>query len=280
MRTIDYAQIVETVREMCLQANAVLPSDVEEALRSAKEREASPVGQSVLRTILDNAATARQKSMAICQDTGMVVVFADVGQDVHITGGLLTDAVNEGVRQGYRDFYFRNSVVRDPLDRVNTGDNTPAVVHISLVPGDRLRLLLAPKGFGSENMSAVKMLKPAQGEVGVKEFVVQTMLQAGGNPCPPIIIGVGLGGTMEKAALLAKRALFRPIGQRHPKEHIARLERELLDLVNKTGVGPMGFGGTQTALEVFVECYPTHIAGLPVAVNINCHAARHSEVVL
>lgn len=280
MRKIDYAQIVASVREMCLQANAMLPPDVEEALRGAKAREASPVGRSVLQTILDNAAIARQKPMAICQDTGMVVVFADVGQDVHITGGLLTDAVNEGVRLGYRDFYFRNSVVRDPLDRVNTQDNTPAVVHISLVPGDQIRLLLAPKGFGSENMSAVKMLKPAQGEAGIKEFVVQTVTQAGGNPCPPITLGVGIGGTMEKAALLAKRALFRPIGQRNSKEHLARLEMELLELVNKTGVGPMGFGGTQTAIKVFVESYPTHIAGLPVAVNVNCHAARHSEVVL
>ncbi|MGI6147812.1 MAG: fumarate hydratase [Firmicutes bacterium] len=280
MRTVDYTQIVESVRQMCLEANTVLPPDVEEALAAAARAEASPVGRDVLRTVLESAAIAKAKPMAICQDTGMVVVLAELGQDVHITGGLLTDAINEGVRQGYEQFYFRKSVVEDPLLRVNTGDNTPAVVHISLVPGDRLRLLLAPKGFGSENMSAVKMLKPAEGEAGVKQFVVQAVSQAGGNPCPPIIVGVGLGGTMEQAALLAKRALFRPIGQRSPKDHLARLERELLELVNKTGVGPMGFGGTQTALEVFVESYPTHIAGLPVAVNINCHAARHSEVVL
>jgi len=280
MRTIEYAQIAAAVREMCLEANTVLPQDVEGALRRAQEQEASPLGRSVLDTVLENAALARSKPMALCQDTGMVVVFADVGQDVHITGGLLTDAINEGVRQAYRDFFFRNSIVRDPLDRVNTQDNTPAVIHISLAPGDQLRLLLAPKGFGSENMSAVKMLKPAQGEKGIKEFVVQTVAQAGGNPCPPIIVGVGIGGTMEKAALLAKRALFRPIGRRNPWEHLARLEEELLELINKTGIGPMGFGGTQTALEVFVEAYPTHIAGLPVAVNINCHAARHSEVVL
>ncbi len=280
MRTIDYAQIVETVKDMCLTANSILPKDVEEAIEKAHEKEVSQVGKSVLSTMLENAEIAKERRMALCQDTGMVVVFADIGQDVHITGGLLTDAINEGVRQGYKEFYFRNSVVRDPLERVNTGDNTPAVVHVNLVEGDRLRLLLAPKGFGSENMSALKMLKPAEGVAGVKKFVIDTVTQAGGNPCPPIVIGVGIGGTMDKAALMAKRALFRPIGDRHPKPHIKELEEELLELVNKTGVGPQGFGGTQTALDVFVETYPTHIAGLPVAVNINCHVARHTEVVL
>lgn len=280
MRTVDYAQIVESVRQMCLSANSELPRDIEEAISRAYENEASPVGKSVLGTMLENASIAKQKRMALCQDTGMVVVFAEVGQDLHITGGLLTDAIDEGVRLGYKDFFFRNSIVRDPLDRVNTEDNTPAVVHVSLVPGDRLRLMLAPKGFGSENMSAIRMLKPAQGEAGIKEFVVETITQAGGNPCPPIVVGVGIGGTMEKAALLAKRALFRTIGDRNPKAHLSKLEEELLDLINKTGVGPQGFGGTQTALDVFIESYPTHIAGLPVAVNINCHVARHSEVLL
>lgn len=280
LRTVKYEDIVAQVKQLCLDANCNLPMDVYEALVRAEEKEESPLGQNVLDVILQNAKIAREKQMPLCQDTGMVVVFAEVGQDVHIEGGLLSDAVDEGVRQAYREGYFRMSVVGDPIERVNTKDNTPAVLHVSLVAGDKLRLIVAPKGFGSENMSAVKMLKPAEGIQGIKDFVVKTVSEAGGNPCPPIIIGVGIGGTVEKAALLAKRAVLREIGSRHPKPHIAQLEQELLELVNKTGVGPQGFGGTQTALELFVDVYPTHIAGLPVAVNINCHVARHAEAVL
>lgn len=280
LREIKYGDIVEQIRKLCLEANCRLPRDVHRALEQAREAEKSPLGQSVLDTILENARIAREKNMALCQDTGMVVVFAELGQDARIVGGLLTDAVDQGVRLAYQQGYFRNSVVVDPLKRKNTQDNTPAVVHLSLVEGDGLRLLVAPKGFGSENMSALRMLKPAQGVQGVKDFVVQRVMEAGGNPCPPIIVGVGLGGTMEKAALLAKKAILRPIGSQNPKPHLADLERELLDLVNKTGVGPQGFGGTQTALAVFIEDYPTHIAGLPVAININCHVARHLEAIL
>lgn len=280
MRTIRYEDIVAQVKELCLDANCNLPMDIYQALVEAEQKEESPLGRDVLDVILQNAQIAREKKMPLCQDTGMVVVFAELGQDVHIEGGLLSDAVDEGVRQAYQEGYFRMSVVEDPLQRVNTKDNTPAVLHVSLVAGDGLRLIVAPKGFGSENMSALKMLKPADGVQGIKDFVVKAVSEAGGNPCPPIIIGVGIGGTMEKAALLAKKAVLRPIGSKHPKPHIAQLESELLELVNKTGVGPQGFGGTQTALALFVEVFPTHIAGLPVAVNINCHVARHAEAVL
>ncbi|NMB21646.1 MAG: fumarate hydratase [Firmicutes bacterium] len=280
MRVIQYEDIVTQIRTLCLDANCNLPMDVWEALVKAQKDEDSPLGQNVLDTILENARIAKEKKMPLCQDTGMVVVFAEVGQDVHIQGGLLSDAVNEGVRQAYKEGYFRMSVVGDPIERVNTKDNTPAVLHVSLVEGDQLRLIVAPKGFGSENMSVLKMLKPAEGVQGIKDFVVKAVSEAGGNPCPPIIIGVGIGGTMEKAALLAKRAVLREVGSKHPKPHIAELEEELLKLVNQTGVGPQGFGGTQTALALFVDTYPTHIAGLPVAVNINCHVARHVEAIL
>lgn len=280
MRVIKYDDIVARTKALCLDANRHLPADVFGALQRAQEQEVSPLGKNVLDTILENAEIARTKSMALCQDTGMVVVFAEVGQDARIEGGLLTDAIDEGVRQAYDEGYLRKSVVGDPLERVNTGDNTPAVVHVSLVAGDQLRLTVAPKGFGSENMSALRMLKPAEGVQGVKDFIVETVTKAGGNPCPPIIIGVGIGGTFEKAALMAKRSVLREIGSKHPKPHLAQLEEELLELVNKTGVGPQGFGGTQTALAVFVDTYPTHIAGLPVAVNINCHVARHVEAIL
>ena len=280
MRTIRYEDIVAQVKELCLDANCNLPMDVYQALVAAEQKEESPLGQNILDVILQNAKIAREKKMPLCQDTGMVVVFAEVGQDVHIEGGLLSDAVNEGVRRAYDEGYFRKSVVADPIQRVNTKDNTPAVLHVSLVAGDKLRLIVAPKGFGSENMSALKMLKPADGVQGIKDLVVKTVSEAGGNPCPPIIIGVGIGGTMEKAALLAKQAVPGGMGSKHPRPQTARLEEGLLELGTKTGVGPKGFGGTQTALALFVETYPTHIAGLPVAVNINCHVARHAEAVL
>ena len=244
MKEIRYEDLVTHVKEMCLKANCILPQDVYDALEKAQQLEESPLGRSVLGSVLENAQIAKTRTMAMCQDTGMVVVFAEVGQNVRITGGLLTDAVNDGVRQAYKDYYFRKSVVADPIKRDNTGDNTPAVVHVSLVEGDQLRLLLAPKGFGSENMSALRMLKPAQGIDGIKKFVVQTVMEAGGNPCPPIIVGVGIGGTMEKAALLAKRALFRPIGSQNPKPHLARLEEELLELVKDWCWSPRICGDT------------------------------------
>ncbi|HHU62465.1 MAG TPA: fumarate hydratase [Natronincola sp.] len=280
MKTIKYTDIVNKTKELALEANFNLPKDVYNALLEAKEKETSPLGKSVIEIVLKNARVAKEEQLAICQDTGVVVVFAEIGQDVRIEGGLLADAINEGVRQAYEEGYLRKSVISDPVERINTADNTPAVIHFSLVEGDQLHLTLAPKGFGSENMSRLKMFKPTDDIELIKNFIVDTVVEAGGNPCPPIIMGIGLGGTMEKAGLLAKKALFRKIGSKHPKKHLAELEEELLILINKTGVGPQGFGGSQTALAVFIEEFPTHIAGLPVAVNLNCHAARHAEAIL
>lgn len=280
MKTIKYTDIVNKTKELALEANFNLPKDVYNALLEAKEKETSPLGKSVIEIVLKNARVAKEEQLAICQDTGVVVVFAEIGQDVRIEGGLLADAINEGVRQAYEEGYLRKSVISDPVERINTADNTPAVIHFSLVEGDQLHLTLAPKGFGSENMSRLKMFKPTDDIELIKNFIVDTVVEAGGNPCPPIIMGIGLGGTMEKAGLLAKKALFRKIGSKHPKKHLAELEEEFLILINKTGVGPQGFGGSQTALAVFIEEFPTHIAGLPVAVNLNCHAARHAEAIL
>ncbi|MDI9413129.1 MAG: fumarate hydratase [Bacillota bacterium] len=280
MKTIKYTDIVNKTKELALEANFNLPKDVYNALLEAKEKETSPLGKSVIEIVLKNARVAKEEQLAICQDTGVVVVFAEIGQDVRIEGGLLADAINEGVRQAYEEGYLRKSVISDPVERINTADNTPAVIHFSLVEGDQLHLTLAPKGFGSENMSRLKMFKPTDDIELIKNFILDTVVEAGGNPCPPIIMGIGLGGTMEKAGLLAKKALFRKIGSKHPKKHLAELEEELLILINKTGVGPQGFGGSQTALAVFIEEFPTHIAGLPVAVNLNCHAARHAEAIL
>jgi len=280
MRTISASRITQTVAELCIRANYDLPSDVEQAIEEAITLEESPVGREILGQLLENARIARTDGLPICQDTGFAVVFAEVGQDLHITGGDLAEAIQEGVRRGYEEGYLRKSVVAHPIKRVNTGDNTPAVIHFDIVPGDRLRLAIAPKGAGSENMSAVKMLKPSEGSEGVKHFVVETVAAAGANPCPPIIVGVGLGGTMEKAAFLAKKALLRKLGQKSANPTDAALEAELLDLINGTGIGPSGLGGRITALAVQVESYPCHIAGLPVAVNIQCHAARHAEVTL
>jgi len=280
LKTIKYTDIVNKTKELALEANFNLPKDVYNALLEAKEKETSPLGKSVIEIVLKNARVAKEEQLAICQDTGVVVVFAEIGQDVRIEGGLLADAINEGVRQAYEEGYLRKSVISDPVERINTADNTPAVIHFSLVEGDQLHLTLAPKGFGSENMSRLKMFKPTDDIELIKNFIVDTVVEAGGNPCPPIIMGIGLGGTMEKAGLLAKKALFRKIGSKHPKKHLAELEEELLILINKTGVGPQGFGGSQTALAVFIEEFPTHIAGLPVAVNLNCHAARHAEAIL
>jgi len=280
MREIRYDEIVAAVSELCRRANFELPVDVKRALQRARTSEPSIIGQEVLDNLLDNAALSGQGIAAICQDTGMVVVFVDLGQDVHIQGGLLTEAVNEGIRVAYASHPLRHSVVADPIKRTNTGSNTPAVIHLRLGPGNNLKLQIAPKGFGSENMSRLFMLKPAAGWPGVKTAVLQAVRDAGPNPCPPIIVGVGIGGTMEQAALLAKESLFRTIGSSHDDEAYAAREAELLSAINQTGIGPGGLGGRNTALAVHISAYPTHIAGLPVAVNLQCHACRHAEIVM
>ena len=277
---ISVQKIQDTIAQLCIEANVHLPADVRAALAAATGQERSPAGRAVLAELGENACTAASRGLPICQDTGMAVVFADVGQDVHIIGGDFEAAIHAGVAQGYREGYLRASVVGDPLLRRNTGDNTPAVIHTRIVPGASLRLIVAPKGFGSENMSALCMLSPSQGREGVVNFVLETVAKAGPNPCPPVIIGVGLGGTFEKVALLAKRALLRPIGSRSPLPHVAELEQELLEKINRLGIGPSGLGGTVTALGLQIEQYPTHIAGLPVALNMSCHATRHAEAVL
>ncbi|HHV64384.1 MAG TPA: fumarate hydratase [Peptococcaceae bacterium] len=280
MKIISVQEIIAAVEKLCIEANCVLNSDLQAALEKALSTEESPQGREVIELLLRNAQIAAEEKMPICQDTGMAVLFVEVGQDLQVVQGSLTEALNEGVRRGYKKGYLRKSVVKDPLERVNTGDNTPAVIHYDIVPGDKLIITVAPKGFGSENMGALKMLKPSDGLAGVMNFVVNTVDQAGANPCPPIIVGVGIGGTMEKAALLAKKALLRPIGTSHPDAFYAQVEKELLRRINSLGIGPQGFGGRNTALAVHVETFPTHIAGLPVAVNINCHVARHRRVVL
>ncbi|QNU67797.1 fumarate hydratase [Ruminiclostridium herbifermentans] len=280
MRDINVSTIIESVKNMCMNANYYLNEDIKQAMKDGLKNEQSPIGAQVLDKLLINADLAAQKKVAICQDTGMAVVFVTIGQEVHIVGGGLSDAINEGVRRGYNEGYLRKSVVRDPIDRVNTGDNTPAIIHYEIVPGDSLKIELAPKGFGSENMSALKMLKPSDGIEGVKNFILETVDKAGPNPCPPIVVGVGIGGTMEKASILAKRALMRPINVRNKIEYVRDLENEMLQKINELGIGPAGLGGTNTALAVNVETYPTHIAGLPVAINISCHVTRHAETIL
>lgn len=278
MRKINVSEIIDKVKEMCIKANYELGEDVLKKLYDAKNKEQSPIGKDILEKLILNANISRDEQMPMCQDTGMAVFFIELGQDVYIEGGSLTEAINEGVRQGYKEGYLRKSVVNDPIIRENTMDNTPAIIHYDLVKGDRLKISFAPKGFGSENMSGLKMLKPSDGIEGIKKFVLDVVKSAGANPCPPIVVGVGIGGTMEKACILAKKALFRKIGESSPIKHIEKLEKELLDEINKTGIGPQGLGGNVTALSVNIEVFPTHIAGLPVAVNINCHAARHIEV--
>ena len=279
MREIASEQITAVIRRLCIQANCILPEDVRARIAACAQEEPWPQAQEILEQITQNYTVAQERMQPICQDTGMACVFLEIGQEVHVTGDL-TAAVHEGVRQGYRDGYLRKSVVKDPLRRVNTGDNTPAMVYWDIVPGDRLRITVAPKGFGSENMSQIKMLKPSDGEEGVKNFVVKAVEEAGPNPCPPIVVGVGIGGTFDKAALLAKRALLRPLGQPSQDPFYAAMEAELLERVNALGIGPQGFGGRTTALAVAIETAPTHIAGLPVAVNINCHVTRHQTEVL
>jgi len=280
MRKIDCSLITNEVSRLCQEANYNLSPDLAEALRNASLNEESPAGRAVLGELLDNARIAAEQRLAICQDTGMTVVFVELGQDIHITGGSLTGAINTGVARGYTGGYLRASVVSDPLLRENTGDNTPAVIHYDLVPGDQLRITVAPKGFGSENMSAACLLSPSQGVEGIRRFVLDTVSRAGPNPCPPVIIGLGLGGTLEKAALLAKRALLRPVGSHNPLPHLAELENSLLGDINRLGIGPAGLGGCTTALALNIESFPTHIAGLPVVLNMGCHATRHAEVII
>ena len=278
MREINASAITETVARLCVEANRHLPQDVRECIACAREQETWAAAQEILDRIRENYQIADRDEVAICQDTGMACVFLEIGQEVHIRGDLRA-AVDEGVRQGYRQ-YLRKSVVRDPLDRVNTGDNTPAMLYTELVPGDGLKITVAPKGFGSENMSQIRMLKPSDGLQGVKDFILKVVEDAGPNPCPPIVVGVGLGGTFDKAALLAKKALMRPLNVRSEDPFYRALEEELLEKINGLGIGPQGFGGRTTALAVNIETLPTHIAGLPVAVNINCHVTRHKTEVL
>lgn len=281
MRVIDGAEVTARVRQAVQTINFHTPAPVLIQLTEALSQEPSPAGRLALQDIVDNRQVASSRQVPMCQDTGMVVVFADVGQDLHVASGGLRDAIVEGVRQGYREGYLRNSVVAEPLfERPNTGDNTPPVIHFDLVPGDRLRLTIAAKGFGAENMSRVRVLTPAGRLEKLKQEVVRCVEEAGPNACPPVVVGVGLGGTLEVAALLAKRALMRPVGERHPEPRYAALELELLDLVNQTGIGPQGWGGRNTALDVRIEYYPTHIAAVPLAVNLDCHLQRHIEIVI
>ena len=281
MREIQCHQITETVARLCQEANFFLGQDVLNSLSKARAEEVSPVGRTILDRILENAGVAAEERMPLCQDCGTAVVFLEIGQEVHISGGDLYAAVEEGVRRGYKEGYLRKSIVRQPFSaRVNTKDNTPAVIHSEITPGDRLKIIVAPKGGGSENTSQFTVLTPAQGRQGVIEFVVKAVDEAGSNPCPPLIIGVGIGGTAEKAMLLAKKALLRPVGEANPDPEVAELERELLLRVNALGIGPQGFGGRITALAVHAEVFPCHIASLPVAVNLQCHSARHKEAIL
>ena len=275
MREVDVNEIIKNIKEMCIEANHFLSKDMNEVYDAAAVEEESPLGRQILGQLQENLQIAGEDMIPICQDTGMAVVFVKVGQEVHITGGGLTDAVNEGVRQGYVDGYLRKSVVKDPIYRENTKDNTPAVIHYDIVPGDKVEITVAPKGFGSENMSRVFMLKPADGIEGVKEAILTAVKDAGPNACPPMVVGVGIGGTFEKCAFLAKKALTRNLHEKPEKEYVRNLEEEMLEKINRLGIGPGGLGGTKTALAVNIETYPTHIAGLPVAVNICCHVNRH-----
>ena len=281
MREFDVGDVIEPVKKLCIEANTLLPPDVKKALLEAKEREESEVGREILAQIAENIEIAAKEKLPLCQDTGFAVLFVEIGQDVCLVGGNLRDAINEGVRQGYKEGYLRKSIVEDPAGaRVNTNDNTPAIIHWDIVPGDKIKITIAPKGGGSENMSTIKMMKPADGLSGIKDFVVDWVQKADGNPCPPVIVGVGIGGTFEHVAYLAKKALLRDIGSHHPDPKYAEAEAEILKRVNATGVGPMGLGGKVTALAVHIETYPCHIASMPVAVNVNCHAARHQSVIL
>ena len=280
MRTVKTKQITENIREMCIEANHFLTGDMTEALDRARESEKAPLGKQILQQLQENLQIAGEDMIPICQDTGMAVVFAEVGQDVHIEGGLLEDAIQEGVRRGYTEGFLRKSVVKDPLIRENTKDNTPAVIHYTITSGDKIRLTLAPKGFGSENMSRIFMLKPADGIEGVKDAILTAVRDAGPNACPPMVVGVGIGGTFEKCAEMAKHALTRNLEEESPVEYVRDLEKEMLETINNLGIGPGGLGGRTTALAVNIETYPTHIAGLPVGINICCHVNRHAHRVI
>lgn len=280
MRTIHTDEIVKNIKEMCIQANYYLSPDMESAIKSAKEQENSSLGKQILGQLCENMKIAKEDQIPICQDTGMAIVFLKVGQDVHFEGQNITDAINEGVRQGYQEGYLRKSVVNDPLLRVNTKDNTPAIIHYEIIPGENVEITVAPKGFGSENMSRIFMLKPADGAEGVKKSVIQAVKDAGPNACPPMVVGVGIGGDFEKSAILAKTALTRDVDQESPLPHIAQMEKELLSELNQLGIGPAGLGGKTTVLKVNIETFATHIAGLPMAVNICCHVNRHVRRIL
>lgn len=275
MRTVNVSEITANIKEMCIEANHYLSKDMEKVLKHSQETEQSPLGKQILGQLEENLQIAADDMIPICQDTGMAVIFLEIGQDVHMEGGSVEEAVNEGVRQGYTEGFLRKSVVKDPIDRVNTGDNTPAVIHYSIVPGENVTITVAPKGFGSENMSRVFMLKPADGIEGVKEAILKAVADAGPNACPPMVVGVGIGGTFEKCALMAKKALTRETGTHSDIPYVKDLEEEMLEKINGLGIGPGGLGGTTTALAVHINTYPTHIAGLPVAVNICCHVNRH-----
>ena len=281
MREINVSEITDAVARLCIESNYYLPQDVKKALQAAMENEESELGREILGDIIENAVIAEKNDVPICQDTGLAVFFIELGQDVHFTGGDLNGAIDEGVRRGYKNGYLRNSTVDDPfLARKNVGDNTPAITHIKIVPGDKVKITSAPKGGGSENMSALAMLTPSDGVEGIKKFILNSIDKAGSNPCPPIIAGIGIGGTIEKVTLLAKQALLRPVGESNPDPVVANLEKELLEEINNLGIGPQGFGGRTTALAVHIETFPAHIASMPVALNIQCHAARHKEAIL
>ena len=277
MREVNVRDVTACIKRLCMEANYYLNSDIYESFKDAYENEESPIGRDIINQLIKNADLAREKCKPICQDTGMAVIFMEIGQEVHFCGGSLTDAINEGVRQGYKEGYLRKSVVGDPLLRVNTGDNTPAIIHYDIVPGDRVKIDVAPKGFGSENMSRIYMLKPSDGIEGVKNAIIECIKNAGPNPCPPMVIGVGIGGNFEKCAELAKKALLRPINESSDIPYIADMEDELFERANDLGIGPQGLGGTTTILGLNIETFATHIAGLPVAVNISCHVTRHGS---
>jgi len=280
MREISTDQIIQVIERLCIEANEHLPEDVKCAIKDCRAKEDGQIAQGILDNIIENFDIADNENVPICQDTGMACVFMEIGQDVHITGDNLNDAVNEGVRRGYTNGYLRKSVVADPVRRGNTGDNTPAVLYTEIVPGDQIKITVGPKGFGSENMSAIRMFKPSAGLEGIKDFILETVKTAGPNPCPPMVVGVGIGGTFDRCALLAKKALMRPLNTSNPDPYYAELEAEMLEKINKLGIGPQGLGGRTTALGLNIETFPTHIAGMPCAVNINCHVTRHKSEII
>ncbi len=280
MREIQASQITDTIQRLCIEANTVLPEDMKQAISACRACEDGEIARGVLDNIIENYQIAEKEQVPICQDTGMACVFLEIGQDVHFAGGDLTEAVNEGVRRGYEKGYLRKSVVKDPVRRGNTGDNTPAMIYTEIVPGENVKITVGPKGFGSENMSAIRMFKPSAGLQGIKDFILETVETAGPNPCPPMVVGVGIGGTFDKAAFLAKKALMRPVDSENPDPYYADLEKEMLEKINKLGIGPQGFGGKTTAVGLNIETMPTHIAGMPCAINISCHVTRHKTEVL